>query len=490
MTKRMETTAKTTKTGRLLGRLRTSFVILLAAAVMTVSLTPLAVFASDPLTNHIEGWPQMSDINELTAVLMDADNGGILYSLDRDTKRHPASITKIMTCLLVLENLPLDDVVTMGQEALDVAIAGNSNINPILGESFTVEQCLYMLMLKSANDIAVQLAVKAAGSVEAFAAMMNERAAAIGCTGTHFNNPNGLPDPDHYTTAYDMALIMRECLKNSTFRTIIATRSYTVPATSMTPEPRYYENHNRLIDTNSEYYYPYCIGGKTGYTDAAMRTLICVASKDGKTLIGVTMGGADRSDFTDMARLFDYGFENFSTTDTSDNSGLTGSYTLPRGLAPNLTTEEWIRDSGGQTIYNYIYDGKIKVGELRNESGQSSGSGTASEDTGPGPDETGGESAGTGNETDGTENGTDGTGNGNGGAADPQTAAGGSESPSYPVITIGSRHINRNVLLAACAALAAVLIIICVAVSAHIDKKRREEARRRKLERRRREGRR
>ena len=321
------------------------------------------VWASDPLTNYLTNWPQMTDISEQSAVLMDADNGGILYSLDRDVQRYPASITKILTCLLVIENTNMTDEVTIGEEAMEVAVEGNSNINPVLGEVFTVEQCLYMLMLKSANDIAVQLAIQVAGSVDAFADMMNERAAAIGCTGTHFTNPSGLPDDNHYTTANDMAFIMRECLKNDTFRQIIATWEYTVPATNKTAESRTYENHNRLIDTSSEYYYQYCIGGKTGFTNAAGRTLICVAEKDGRTLIGVTMLGSDRQDFIDMASLFEYGFNNFIKSETTVSDGVTWSYNLPTGMESSLTVSTDINVKDGKEIQNLVYEDKIKVGE-------------------------------------------------------------------------------------------------------------------------------
>ena len=466
----------------------------LMIGLLMIGLLPVTALASDPLTNHIDGWPQMEDINELTAVVIDADNGGILYSLDRDTPRHPASVTKIMTCLLVLEKTSMTDQVTMGQEALDVAIAGNSNINPILGETFSVEDCLYMLMLKSANDVAVQLAVQVAGSVDSFCAMMNERAAAIGCTGTHFVNPNGLPDPNHVTTAYDIALIMRECLKNPTFRKIIATKSYTVPATNMTAEPRYYENHNRLIDDTGEYYYPYCIGGKTGYTDAAMRTLVAAAEKDGRTLIAVTMGGADRSDFTDMVKLFEYGFNNFSVTRTSDDSGRTGSYTLPASLPPNLTTEEGVADAQGRPVLNYIYDGKIKVGELRSKE-EAGTTHVADYSAAPAAPAAADEGSGIDTEESGTSDPQeDSVEENEAGQTAGETEGGllgflkpGAESSGpYPSVTVGHRHINRRVLLAAGAALIALIIIICVAVSSHLEKKRRAEARRRRAARKRR----
>ena len=336
----------------------------LLAVVLALFAAGVPVYASDPLTNHIEGWPYMDDIHEDSACVIDADSGAVIYSLDRDTRRFPASITKILTCLLVIENTSMDETVTIGDDAMVVAIAGNSNVNPVLGEQFSVEDCLYMLMLKSANDIAAQLAVHVGGSVENFAKMMNDRAAAIGCTGTHFTNPSGLPDEDHYTTAYDMALIMKECLKNETFRKLIATKTWTVPATNMTSESRTYENHNQLI-MDGEFYYEPCIGGKTGYTDAAQRTLIAAAERDGRTLIAVTMHGPDRSDFTDMKALFEYGFNNFSVTEiTEDPAGAEaeGSVTLPSGIGTDTLTTEEVTGDDGTVVTRYYYQ-VIPVGE-------------------------------------------------------------------------------------------------------------------------------
>lgn len=430
-----------------------------AVILLAILLLPCRVLASDPLTNYLAGWPQMSDISEESAVLMDADNGGIMYSLDRDVQRYPASITKILTCLLTIENKNMSDQVTMGQEALDVAIDGNSNINPVLGETFTVEQCLYMLMLKSANDVAVQLAVEVAGSVDAFADMMNERAALLGCTGTHFTNPSGLPDENHYTTANDMALIMRECLKNDTFRQIIATTAYTVPATNMTAESRTYENHNRLIDSSSEYYYAYCIGGKTGYTEAAGRTLICVAQKEGRTLIGVTMKGESRQDFSDMVSLFEYGFNNFTKTEKSDGEGVSLSFNLPNGVDESLVTEgDAVTASDGSRISDLIYDGHLKIGEKTTvKAAAGTGQESSSESASPAAEASG--------ET--------------GGKSDNRGFKG--------IFSKTGGKMRLSVVLAAVLAVAAFIVIVVMLRTINREKRRREEARRRRAVKKRRE---
>ncbi len=333
--------------------------LILAALLAFAALSPETVRASDPLTNHLTGWPQMSDIGEDSAVVMDADSGAILYSLNRDTQRIPASITKIMTCLLVLEGTDMSDVVTMTETGLAEAYSGSANVQPVLGEEFTVEQCLYMMMLKSANDIAAELAAFTAGSVPAFCDRMNERAAQIGCTGTHFNNPNGLPGDDHYTTAYDMALIMRECLRNDVFRQIISTTRYTVPPTNMTGTERVYDNHCKLIQPSDDRYYEYCIGGKTGYTDLAWRTLVTAAVKDGRTLICVTMHGPNAQDFTDTKNLFEYGFNQFSVcqVETRTEKGrYAGSVTIPNGFSTDSLAMTETENVYGEPVMRYTYE--------------------------------------------------------------------------------------------------------------------------------------
>lgn len=316
---------------------------------------------TDPLTNHIERWPQMGAINEASGIVMDADNGGILYSLNRDTMRYPASTTKILTALIVLENAGLGDTLTVSGVGQEEILNGSTNAGTIPGETFTVEQCLYVLLLKSANDIADELAVHVAGSIEAFAEMMNQKAAEIGCTNTHFKNPSGMPDSEHYSTAYDMALIMQACLKNETFRKIIATQKYTVPATNKMSEERVYYNHCKLVLEGDEYYYRYCIGGKTGFTKAAWRTLVTAAEKDGRTLICVVMRGPDSTDFADTARLFDYGFDQFTKVSVPD-----GSVNLPSGISTDELTETETEEGDGSVLRRYFWQ-DLPVGSARSE---------------------------------------------------------------------------------------------------------------------------
>ena len=315
----------------------------LLAVILCLCLAafPLPCMAEDgeqpdvALTNLVEGWPQMDEIQEATGFVVDVDSGGILYSLNRDAIRYPASITKILTALLVLENCDLTDKVVMTYTGTQMVISGSTNAQTVEGEEFTVEQCLYMLLLKSANDIANQLAEYAGGTMEHFVEMMNERAEELGCRNTHLTNPSGMPDTEHYTTAVDLALIMEECIKNETFLKIAATEAVTIPPTNKTSESRTYTNHNALVVTGSDYYYAPCIAGKTGYTDSAWRTYISAARKDGRTLICVLLRGPDKSDFVDAAKLFEYGFNEFERVEVPG-----GYVTLPRGKTLDDVTVE------------------------------------------------------------------------------------------------------------------------------------------------------
>ena len=309
------------------------------------------------LTNLVDGWPQMDEIHEATGFVTDVDSGGVIYSKNSDTIRYPASLTKLLTALIVLENCDLKDKVVMTYTGTQMVASDSTNAQTVEGEEFTVEQCLYMLLLKSANDIANQLAEHTGGTLEHFVEMMNERAREIGCKNTHFTNPSGMPDTEHYTTAEDLALIMKECLNNETFRKISATEAVTIPPTNKTTENRTYTNHNALVVTGSDYYYPCCIAGKTGYTDAAWRTFAAAAEKDGRTLVCVVLRGPDRSDFTDAAKLFDYGFNEFDRIEVPG-----GCVTLPRGKSLKDVTTAVVSDEEPTSVSShmeYYYNGLL-----------------------------------------------------------------------------------------------------------------------------------
>jgi len=269
-------------------------------------------------SNTIEGWPTGPLIGASSAILMDADTGAILYEKNVHEKLYPASTTKLLTALLASENSTMDEVVTFSKNAVFGIDRDSSHIGIDVGEQLTMEQCLYGILLGSANEVSYAVAEYIGGDLSAFVEMMNERATKIGCTETHFVNANGLPDPDHYTTAYDLALIARECYKNEIISKISGTTYYTIAPTNIQTEERPLTNHHLLLP-KLKYAYDYVIGGKTGYTDEARQTLVTCAEKDGLRLICVIMKEESPNQFLDTVMLFDYGFNNFQKLNIADN---------------------------------------------------------------------------------------------------------------------------------------------------------------------------
>lgn len=254
------------------------------------------------------------DLVANAAIVMDAASGQVLYEKNSQEKKYPASITKILTVLIALEhNVDFNATVTMSENAIWGVERDSTLIGLDVGEQVTVKDLVYATMVKSANECAYALAEYVASDIESFAKLMNERAAEIGCKNTHFVTPNGLHDEDHYTTAYDMALITKEALKNETFREIAGTLNYTVPATNLTEETRPLWNGNKMINPAEPYYYEYCEGGKTGYTMKANNTLMTFAKKDGLELICVIMDcdGAKYA-YSDSKALYNYCFNNYT----------------------------------------------------------------------------------------------------------------------------------------------------------------------------------
>jgi D-alanyl-D-alanine carboxypeptidase len=289
------------------------------AAVLTLLAAPQSVQADDY-------WPQAPAAESESAILMEVNTGTILYEKNSHDKHYPASITKIMTTLLAIENCDMDEIVTFSADAVYKNEGDTSNIARNEGEELTVEQCLYAVMLESANECAYAVAEyvgeKLGGDYQTFIDLMNQRAKELGCTDTHFNNANGLPDEEHWVSAYDMALISAEAYKNDTFRMIAGSASYTLPKTNKCDEEYPFHNHHKMLYPFRGDYtqlYEYCTGGKTGYTDVARNTLVSFAEKDGITLVCVVLEAEVPSHYTDTRKLFDYGFENFQALSVADN---------------------------------------------------------------------------------------------------------------------------------------------------------------------------
>ena len=243
-------------------------------------------FSLNTQGSQLQYWPQGPEVQSSAAIVMELSTGLILYEKNIHDVHYPASITKILTTLLAVENSTMDEVVTFSKDS--VFNTEGSGIARDVGEEMTMEQCLYAVMLASANECAYAVAEHVAGDIQSFVDMMNERCAALGCKNTHFNNCNGLPDEQHYTSVYDMALIAREAYSNETFRIICGTKTYTIPFTNKhEDEETFLQNHHQMLYPyrTREHLYDYCLGGKTGYTLAANSTLVTYAEKDGMTLV-------------------------------------------------------------------------------------------------------------------------------------------------------------------------------------------------------------
>lgn len=268
--------------------------------------------------------PEKGSLSSASAIVMELSTGTVLYSKNIHKKHYPASITKIMTSLLTLENSSPSDVVTFTEAEAHGIETGSSSMYCVPGEKFTIEQVLYGIMLQSANEMCLVAADHVAGSVDNFVNMMNERVAQLGLKDTHFMNPNGLHNDDHYTSAYDMACIAREAWKNPSFQKICGTRTYKVKSTNKRKAGEILGgqllNHHQMIngyETGSRYEKDYVVGGKTGYTSMAHSTLVTFAEKDGMQLVSVIMKGnsskqGEPNEYTDTAKILDFAFEKYS----------------------------------------------------------------------------------------------------------------------------------------------------------------------------------
>ena len=274
----------------------------------------------DPIqTNEITGWPQGPMIQAAAGIVMDLDTGTVLYSKNAEKAYYPASITKIVTAMVALKYGNLDDVITCTEEVYNLE-EDASNLAYQPGEKVTMRDALYGLMLHSANELGIAIAVHMAGSVPAFADMMNAEAEALGCVNTHFSNPHGLHSDDHYTCAKDMALLSREAYKIDVFRQIIRTTESSIAPTEKTEETRYFLNHHKMIQKDSDYYQEWCTGGKTGFTSSAWNTLVTFGERDGLRLVCVVLheNGASRA-YEETTALLEYGFDNFHHVDMLQN---------------------------------------------------------------------------------------------------------------------------------------------------------------------------
>ena len=309
-------------------KLKNVFKRIFASVMLTglIFAMPLNVLADDPpdyealaearkalpiQSNAITDWPQGPEVSAQAAILMEAKTGAILYAKNIDERLYPASTTKILTCTLAMENCDLDEMVTFSYEAVHAVPWDGSKVGMDAGESIPMQQALEAILVGSANEVSNAVAEHVAGSMDEFVNMMNKRVEDLGLENTHFMNANGLYDDNHYTSAYDLAVIARDFFSYDILGKMARTPKMEFTPTATQPDEFTVNSKNMLLE-GKKYHYEYLVGSKTGYTDLARQTLVSCAKKDGMELICVVLKEESPTQFTDTIALFDYGFNNFT----------------------------------------------------------------------------------------------------------------------------------------------------------------------------------
>lgn len=270
-------------------------------------------------SNNIAGWPQGPTVSAKSAILIEANTGTVLYAKNIHEKLYPASITKILTAYIARQKSGLEEEVVYSSKAVNsINWLEDSNIGIKAGETLTMEQSLYSLLVGSANECGNAIGEHISGSMEAFVELMNQTASEIGCTDSHFVTTNGIHDEQHYTSAHDMALIAQHFFDDELLCKMSSQRSYTLPASSTLSQELTATCKNQLLPER-KYEYQYLVGSKTGYTDIARQNLVSCAEKDGLKLICVVMQDEAPMQYTDTIDLFNYGFSNFKAVNVSQN---------------------------------------------------------------------------------------------------------------------------------------------------------------------------
>lgn len=282
---------------------------LILCALMTITSPAVTAFAKP-------AWPADTGIESESGIVMDVDSKAVLFGQGIHIQKAPASITKLLTALVAVENSKLSDTVTFSNGAVyDVESGSGNKLALDEGDQLTVEDCLYLLLLQSSNQAANALAEHVAGSRDGFVDLMNEKVAELGLENSHFANPSGLNDDNQYTSAYDMALISIAAYENPTVLKIGSAKSWKIPATKNNPNGATFAMEHKLLtttDPGSSTYFPYALAGKTGYTSIAGQTLVTYAEKDGRRLICVTLKSTAVTHYKDSIALLSFGFDRFS----------------------------------------------------------------------------------------------------------------------------------------------------------------------------------
>lgn len=280
-----------------------------------IAVQKQAAYDAVPETNGLENWPQGPHVYANSAIVMEMNSGAILYGKKINDKHYPASITKLLTALVALENADPDDEVYFSEDSVSFLEYGDASIGMRPGEILSMNDALYGMLLASANEVSYAIAEsvgkKMGGGFETFIQKMNERCEELGCTGSHWTNANGLHDENHYTTAHDMALIGSAVYQFDKFREVTQTLNYTIPPTNLVNESRTFQQNHKMLWVGAHYSYDYCMGGKTGYTDQAKTTLVTMADNADMQLVAVVL--EDQGDvYVDTRAMFDYVYANFS----------------------------------------------------------------------------------------------------------------------------------------------------------------------------------
>lgn len=314
-----------------------SKIFLMFFLVNLIFLFTINVYAND----------ETLEIESNNAILIDYETGKILYGKNIDEKIYPASTTKIMTAILVIENCDLNDLVTISESAINSVEYGYVTGNLKAGESFTVDQMLHVLLVASANDAACALAEHVSGSTESFVQLMNDKAIDLGCKNTHFVNPNGIQNENHYSTAYDLSLIAKYAMANSTFRNLVTFTSYKLPTTELySIDNRFFSTTNEMIMPYNNYYYQYANGIKTGYTSMAGYCLVGSAKKNDFMLISVVVGSPTNAiKYSDTKSLFEYGYDNFEIKQIASKNSAVQTISVKHGTNNTKTINALLEDN-------------------------------------------------------------------------------------------------------------------------------------------------
>lgn len=326
--------------------------LLVLILLLHVTIWSFSTVNAETVNNSVDVPQIYSD----ACILINLNTDKVLYSKNANEKMYPASTTKVLTAILAVENCKMTDMATVSHDAIFNVPKGYKNAALVEGEQLSVRDLLCVLMIPSANDAAFVLAEHIGGSVENFSKMMNEKAKEIGCKNSNFVNPNGIHDENHYSTAYDLALIGKYALKNSTLRLIASTTKYTLPTSNKYDKTdRVFSTTNDLIKQNSKYYYEYATGLKTGFTEPAQSCIIATAKKDDIELLAVILHASKAEDGTlyreiDCKNLFEYAFNNYSLKKVANEGDIPTTINVKNATLGTRKLELKLNDD----VYAYI----------------------------------------------------------------------------------------------------------------------------------------